>query len=102
MTLPAAAGRLLAASLDVALHELLGVLLEDVVDLVQEVVEVLLDLLAFLGELRVCPGRVVPAFGLGGSRFLLLLFSHERSPPGPGSGPAPGPRSSGGRSPADP
>src|SRR5436853_4623616 len=78
-----AGSRLLAAALDVALHELLGVLLEDVVDLVQEVVEVLLDLLAFLGELRACPGRVIPAFGLGGSRFLLLLFSHERSPPGP-------------------
>src|SRR5690349_1330664 len=37
--------RLLTAPLDVALHELLGVLLEDVVDLVQEVVEILLDLL---------------------------------------------------------
>ena len=42
--------RLLAAALDVALHELLGVLLEDVVDLVQEVVQIFLDLLALLGS----------------------------------------------------
>src|SRR6266545_774684 len=83
MTLLVAARWLLAAPLDVALHELLGVLLEDVVDLVQEVVEVLLDLLALLGELRVRSGRVVAPVGLGGSRLLLLLLSHERSPPGP-------------------
>src|SRR3990170_7422588 len=83
MWLLAGARRLLAAPLHVALHELLGVLLEDIVDLIQEVVEVLLDLLALLGELRIGPGGVVVAFGLGRPRLLLLLFSHERPPPGP-------------------
>src|SRR5207237_9808754 len=37
-------------SLDVALDELLGVLFEDVVDLVEKLVDVFLDLLALLGE----------------------------------------------------
>src|SRR5712691_10399240 len=97
-----AGSRLLAAALDVALHELLGVLLEDIVDLVQEVVEVLLDLLALLGDLGVRPRRIVAAFGLGRSRFLLLLRSHERLLLGPQTGPAPGPRSSAGLSPAGP
>ena len=46
-----AAPRLLAASLDVVLDELLGVLLEDLVDLVDEGVHLLLELLAALGEL---------------------------------------------------
>src|SRR5437773_10606575 len=73
-----AGSRLLAAALDVALHELLGVLLEDIVDLVEEVVEVLLDLLALLGDLGVRPSRVIAAFRLGRSRFLLLLLGHER------------------------
>src|SRR6266851_6427968 len=94
--------RLLAAALDVALHELLGVLLEDVVDLVEEIVEVLFDLLALLGDFGVRPRRLVAAFGLGRSRFLLLLLGHERLLLGPDTGPAPGPRSSAGRSPAGP
>src|SRR6266567_7674161 len=97
-----AGSRLLAAALDVALHELLGVLLEDIVDLVEEVVEVLLDLLALLGDLGIRPRRVIAAFGLGRSRFLLLLLGHERLLLGPDTGPAPGPRSSAGRSPAGP
>src|SRR5712691_5961519 len=99
---PAVRARLLAAALDVALHELLGVLLEDIVDLVQEVVEVLLDLLALLGDLGVRPRRLVATFGLGRSRFFLLLLSHERLLLGPQTGPAPGPRSSAGLSPAGP
>src|SRR6266542_1406582 len=77
---------LLPAALHVALHELLGILFEDIVDLVQEVIEILLDLLALFGELRVGPGGVVVAVGLGRPRLLLLLFSHERSPPGPEAG----------------
>src|SRR6185503_18258708 len=69
--------RLLAAALHVTLHELLGVLLEDVVDLVQQVVQVLLDLLALLGELGTPGSAVVPALvGLGRPRLLLLLLSH--------------------------
>src|SRR6266550_2719498 len=43
---------LLAASLHVALDELLCVFLEDVIDLVEELVDVFLDLLALLGQLR--------------------------------------------------
>src|SRR5215469_15592824 len=76
-------GRLLTAPLDVALHELLGVLLEDVVDLVQEVVEILLDLLSLLGDLGIGAATLVTFVGLGWPDFLLLLFSHDHSPPGP-------------------
>src|SRR5499433_3377900 len=72
-------GRLLTAPLDVALH----VLLEDVVDLVQEVVEILLDLLSLLGDLGIGAATLVTFVGLGRSDFLLLLFSHDHSPPGP-------------------
>src|SRR5262249_53008805 len=42
---------LLAASLHVALDELLSVLFEDVVDLVEKLVDVFLDLLAFFSQL---------------------------------------------------
>ena len=49
---------LFAASLHVALHELLGVLLEDVVDLVEELVDVFLDLLALLGNLGIGGGAI--------------------------------------------
>jgi hypothetical protein len=41
-----------SAALDVALHELLGVLLEDLVDLVQQIVQLLGQLLALLRQLR--------------------------------------------------
>src|SRR3990172_2809944 len=43
--------QLLAAALDVALHELLGVLLQHAVDLVYQLVDVFLDLLAALARL---------------------------------------------------
>src|SRR6266581_5573903 len=81
-----AGSRLLAAALDVALHELLGVLLEDIVDLVQKVVQVLLDLLALLGDLGIGAASLVTLVGFGGPRLLLLLFCHDHSPPGPGIG----------------
>src|SRR2546425_1067276 len=62
----------------VALDELLGILLEDVVDLVEELIDVFLDLLALLGQFRVA-GCAVAALGrLGGLRlFLLLLLCHK-------------------------
>src|SRR5439155_11586526 len=73
--------RLLAAALHVALHELFGVFLEDVVDLVKELVDVLLDLLALLRDLGT-GGRTVAAalVGLGRSCFLLLLLCHVAPP----------------------
>src|SRR6188474_3946824 len=46
---PSSYERLLAALLDVGLHELLGVGLEDLVDLVEQVVELRLELVAPLG-----------------------------------------------------
>src|SRR5437773_7009897 len=68
--------RLLAAPLHVALDELLGVLLEDVVDLVEQLVDVFLDLLALLGDLG-AGGSAVTAFGgLARPGFLLLLLCH--------------------------
>src|SRR5262252_9744781 len=68
---------LLAASLHVALHELLGVLFQDVVDLVEELVDVFLDLLALLGQLRARGGAVATAFsGLGRPGLFPLLFCH--------------------------
>src|SRR2546422_9699234 len=72
---------LLACALHVALHELLGVFLEDVVDLVKELVDVLLDLLALLGDLRT-GGRTVAAalVGLGRPCFLLFLLCHVAPP----------------------
>src|SRR5215831_623565 len=69
--------RLLATSLHVALHELFGVLLENVVDLIEELVDVFLDLLALLGDLAARCRAVTTAFGwLGGPCFLSLLLSH--------------------------
>src|SRR5581483_8458816 len=71
---------LLAAPLDVALHELLGVLLQDVVDLVEELVEVLLDLLALLRHLGVgCAALGLPVV-LRPLHLLLLLVGHVGSP----------------------
>src|SRR2546426_847747 len=68
---------LLAAALHVALDELLGVLLEDVVDLVEELVDVFLDLLALLGQLRARGGSVATAFSrLRRPGLFLLLFCH--------------------------
>src|SRR5436309_9326711 len=67
---------LLAAPLYVALDELLGVLLEDVVDLVEELVDVFLDLLALLGQLRARSRSVSTFRGLRGPDFFLLLLCH--------------------------
>src|SRR3989454_2868445 len=70
--------RLLAAALHVALHELLGVFLEDVVDLVKELVDVLLDLLALLRDLGTGGSAFAAAFvRLGRPCFLLLLLCHR-------------------------
>src|SRR6266403_150154 len=66
----------LASPLHVALHELLGVLFEDVIDLVEQLVDVFLDLLALLGELRTTVSAFTALGGLAGPRFLLLLFCH--------------------------
>ena len=83
--------RLLAALLDVALHEVLGVGLEHLVDLVEEIVELGLDLLARLG----CRGassttslRAVrePACGLALVRPSRFLRQVIRSGPGRTSG----------------
>src|SRR5262245_45511201 len=67
---------LLAAALHVALDELLGVLLEDVVDLVEELVDVFLDLLALLGQLRARSRSVSTFRGLVWPDFLLFLLCH--------------------------
>src|SRR5215510_12840215 len=67
---------LLAASLHIALDELLGVLLQDVVDLVEELVDVFLDLLALLGQLRARSRSVSTFRGLGRPDFFLLLLCH--------------------------
>src|ERR671925_509404 len=65
----------------VALHELFGVFLEDVVDLVKELVDVLLDLLALLRDLRTGVRAVAAAFvGLGRPCFLILLLCHVAPP----------------------
>src|SRR5581483_189253 len=61
----------LTALLDVRLHELLGVDLEDLVDLVEQVIELGLDLLARLGLGR----RVLDDLFLLRGSGLLLLFS---------------------------
>src|SRR5262244_2011358 len=68
--------RLLATSLHVALHELLGVLLENVVDLIEELVDVFLDLLALLGQLRARSRSVSTFRGLGRPDFFLFLLCH--------------------------
>src|SRR5262245_66221117 len=69
---------LLASALHVTLHELLGVLLEDVVDFVQELVDVFLDLLALLGKLGTTRSPIATVLGgLGRSCFLLFLFRHD-------------------------
>src|ERR687888_649107 len=55
---------LLAPLLHILLHELLGILLQHLVDLVKERVELLLELLALLGDLsrRLDVGPARPAF----------------------------------------
>lgn len=74
---------LLAASLHVALDELLGVLLEDVVDLVQQVVEVFLELLALLGQLTASrPGVVAALRGLVGLVSFFFCSAMDCVPPG--------------------
>src|SRR4029079_17708664 len=67
----------LAPALHVALHELLGVLLEDVVDLVEELVDVFLDLLALLGDLGIGGGAVPTTLRpLVRAGFFSLLLCH--------------------------
>jgi len=66
--------RLLAALLDVGLHELLGVGLQDLVDLVQQVVELRLELIDPLrGGRRLLQDLLGPC---GRCSLLALLFSH--------------------------
>src|SRR5947208_1178172 len=72
---------LLTTTLDVALDELFGILLEDVVDLVEELVDVFLDLFALLGELRAAGSAVAALGGLGGLGLLLLLLLSHRALP---------------------
>src|SRR5207249_7406616 len=68
--------RLLAAPLDVALDELLGVLLEDVVNLVEQLVDVFLDLLALLGDLGVGVRAVAALCGLARPGLFSFLLCH--------------------------
>src|SRR5262249_7896277 len=73
----------LPAALDIALDEFLCIFLEDLVDLVEQVVEILLDLLALLGQLTTPRAGLFALRGFGRPCLLPLLFSHGRSPPGP-------------------
>src|SRR5262245_62557937 len=76
---------LLAAPLDVVLHELLGVLLEDLVDLVHQGVHLLLELLAALGELLGAGGVALlafPAAPLGGLLLGRIGRAIDREPIG--------------------
>src|SRR5688572_27775952 len=68
--------RLLAAPLHVALDELLGVFLEDVVDLVQQLVDVFFDLLALLGDFGAGASTVSTFGGLARSRLFSFLLCH--------------------------
>src|ERR687895_1168181 len=70
--------RSLAALLDVGLDELLGVLLQDLIDLIEDVVHLLLQLLA-LGGRGGLPG-LFPTVGLP-LDLLLLLFPQCLRPP---------------------
>src|SRR5262245_36392385 len=77
--------RLLAAPLDVVLDELLGVLLEDLVDLVHQGVHLLLQLLAALGELLGAGGvplLAFPAAPLGGLLLGRIGRAIDREPIG--------------------
>src|SRR5262249_30053514 len=76
---------LLAPSLYVALHEFLGVLFEDVVDLVEKLVDVLLDLLALLGDLGVGRCAVAVVRRLARSGLFPFLLSHHILPSTAGS-----------------
>src|SRR4030095_4496285 len=75
----------LAAALDVVLHELLGVLFEDLVDLVDEAVHLFFELLALLGHLLLAAGvRCGLVAGLAAALLgLLCLFArgHGLLPP---------------------
>src|SRR5439155_17547912 len=66
------AGALLAALLDVGPHEVLGVVLEHLVDLVQQIVQLRLQLLALLRRGR---GGLLDDLLFPGGRRLLLLLS---------------------------
>src|SRR5712691_8997617 len=75
-------GRSLPALLDVALDELLGVLLEHGVDLIEDVVHLFLQVgglgrVAHLAGVGVC---LTCAAALALGAFLLLLLRHRRSP----------------------
>src|SRR6266851_1757770 len=64
---PGSATGLLTTSLDIALHELLRVLLEDLVDLVQQIVQLLGKLLTLLRQL-----------GVADALFLVFVFARLR------------------------
>src|SRR5918994_7489183 len=71
----ASMGWSLAALLDERLHEVLGVGLEHLVDLVEDRVDVLVDHLLALGHVRL--GHLLgDLLGLGGPARLLLLLGH--------------------------
>src|SRR5262245_27115476 len=76
-------GMLLAPALHVALHELLGILLENLVDLVEELVDVFLDLLTLLGDLGIGGRTVAVVRRLARSGLSPLLLSHSTLRPGP-------------------
>src|SRR5215213_1341421 len=71
--------RLLPALLDERLHEVLGVRLEDVVDLVEDRVDVLVELFLALRDVTL-RGSLSLFLGLRGLLRLLVLLCHERSP----------------------
>jgi len=64
-------GVLLAALLDVALDEVFGVRLEDVVDLSEDVVDILVDAFGLLGALRRLLGLLVVLARLAGTLAFL-------------------------------
>src|SRR5262245_8382745 len=70
--------RSFAALLDVRLDELLGVLLQHGVDLVEDVVHLLLELLALGGRGRLAGVVVGPAARTLLGLLLLLLLRHRR------------------------
>src|SRR5262245_65106879 len=83
MGLSARCGRSLATLLNEATHELLGILLEHLVDLVQNRVDVVIEALLALGDLvgRLGLGRLFPLALLARSLLLLSAVSGHAAPP---------------------
>src|SRR3569832_678760 len=71
---------LFSSLLDVIFHELLRILLQDIVNFIHQLIEVFFYLLAFFHDLRIGCDRLVFLIGLLFLLFLFLLFRHERSP----------------------